>query len=94
MQSTHSCSCGSKHRAVVSTVWSHEVRKDERSSIVTRAMTAVGAASRAIGDRFGSLFGRHQPVAPIETPDPVVAANPIDEAAWESFPASDPPARY
>jgi hypothetical protein len=26
-----------------------------------------------------------------EVPDPAVARNPIDEASWESFPASDAP---
>ena len=33
----------------------------------------------------------HRSTAMAERPDPAVVDNPIDEASWESFPASDSP---
>ncbi|MEX2142668.1 MAG: hypothetical protein WD894_25665 [Pirellulales bacterium] len=36
-----------------------------------------------------SITGRSPKIA--ERPDPAVVDNPVDEASWESFPASDSP---
>jgi hypothetical protein len=40
---------------------------------------------------YGSPQGRRQHGRRSERPDPAVVDNPIDEASWESFPASDSP---
>jgi hypothetical protein len=64
-----------------------------RNSFTGGVMASIGSclAYRGAVCLLGESAG-HQPTTPIaERPDPAVVDNPIDEASWESFPASDSP---
>ena len=55
------------------------------------ASLGVCLAARGISCIFASQPRLVEPPKRAEKPDPAVVDNPVDEASWESFPASDSP---
>jgi hypothetical protein len=63
-----------------------------RNSFTGGVMASIGSclAYRGAVCLLGETSPR-RPAAKPERPDPAVVDNPVDEASWESFPASDSP---
>jgi hypothetical protein len=64
-----------------------------RNSFTGGVMASIGSclAYRGAVCLLGESTGRQRAMPIAERPDPAVVDNPIDEASWESFPASDSP---
>jgi uncharacterized membrane protein len=64
-----------------------------RNSFVGGVMASLGCclAARGVSCLFSSQPRVVQALKQAEKPDPAVVDNPVDEASWESFPASDSP---
>jgi len=64
-----------------------------RNSFTGGVMASIGSclAYRGAASLFGETSPALRSTAKVERPDPAVVNNPVDEASWESFPASDSP---
>jgi hypothetical protein len=64
-----------------------------RNSFTGGIMASLGSCMAYRGARavFGETMHARRPLTMAERPDPAVVDNPVDEASWESFPASDSP---
>jgi hypothetical protein len=64
-----------------------------RNSFTGGVMASIGSclAYRGAVCLLGETTGPRRSTANAERPDPAVVDNPVDEASWESFPASDSP---
>jgi hypothetical protein len=64
-----------------------------RSSFTGGVMASIGSclAYRGAMCLLGETARPRPSPAKAERPDPAVVDNPVDEASWESFPASDSP---
>jgi hypothetical protein len=64
-----------------------------RNSFTGGVMASIGSclAYRGALCLLDESAGRRRSTPTAERPDPAVVDNPIDEASWESFPASDSP---
>ncbi len=64
-----------------------------RNSFVGGVMASLGCclAARGVACLFATEPRVIQSPKRSEKPDPAVVDNPVDEASWESFPASDSP---
>ena len=64
-----------------------------RNSFTGGVMASIGSclAYRGAVCLLEKSSGPRQSTANAERPDPAVVDNPVDEASWESFPASDSP---
>jgi len=64
-----------------------------RNSFTGGVMASIGSclAYRGAVSLLGETPLTPQSTAKVERPDPAVVNNPVDEASWESFPASDSP---
>jgi hypothetical protein len=63
-----------------------------RNSFTGGVMASIGCCLALRG--AGCLFGDQSRIgatSAAERPDPAIVNNPVDEASWESFPASDSP---
>ena len=70
-----------------------------RGSLSGLAMAVAGAGLLFHGYRGCDACQRRSRVlkdmhAGAQRPDPLIESSAIDEASWESFPASDPPGAY
>jgi hypothetical protein len=64
-----------------------------RNSFTGGVMASIGSclAYRGAACLLGESTSRQRVTSTAERPDPAVVDNPVDEASWESFPASDSP---
>jgi hypothetical protein len=64
-----------------------------RNSFTGGVMASLGSclAYRGACFLFGDQTQTRTAITMAERPDPAVVDNPVDEASWESFPASDSP---
>jgi hypothetical protein len=64
-----------------------------RNSFTGGVMASIGSclAYRGAVSLLGETTVPRRLPAQAERPDPAVVDNPVDEASWESFPASDSP---